>query len=1368
MIMNRIFFKLIMLLIISGFIFSGCGWEDDTDDAETAVKSLKFISASHSTIYKKGTGTDQLPEITELVFQALDEKDNSVKGLKIPFALSTEGKVNNVTLSSQYCVTDANGLVKVLATAGDIPGAFTVKASTGDLSVTSESIKVLDIINKIEYISSTSSTIAIKNSGSAYIPEYSKVSFQVIDANGDVAKNAKISFTLSSAGVLNGVMLSTSEAVSDEKGLVEVNVFSGYTTGAFKVTAAYNDIFSSSEEITITSNIGSISFISALPSKIAAKGFGSEQLPESTQITFQIMDEKGAPVKSASIDFVMSSDGILNEVVLSSYRAISDEKGLVSVTASAGTKKGNFSVKALYKEISSNSDILSVISNVENISFLSALPSIIMIKGAGTSLTPETSKVSFSVKDKEGNAYPNAKITFSLSDEGLASGATLASSSGITDANGTVEVAVLSGSRAANFEVKASYDAISTGSTTITVASVDVKEIKFISSTPSTIAIRGLGGLQIPEYSKLTFQVIDGNGNAAKNVKVQFALSTLGIMNGVKLSTLEATSNELGLVEVTALSGEKSGDFSVTASHTIMPSNNIIKATSNPLTVTSNIAKLTYVSANPAKLVYNQTTALTFAITDITGAPLQNIPINFALSSDGVLNNVTLLSTTAISNESGLVQVSAVAGAKTGSFSVTASYKDVKTTSASIAISKSVAAIKYISATPLTLSTGGKSTILTFEIRDAMGEQLPNAQIDFSLSAEGVLNNIRLSTSMATSNGYGLVQVTAYSGWSEGKFSVTASYRGSTEDGVKATSDEISVINNNVKSIIFKSITNSTIAIVGHGNDLIPEKTKIIFKAVDASSNSISGVNVRIAISPDGAANIISGSIATSDANGDINVEVTSGANIVDFKVVASLDGDDSVKAETTPITITSNTGKAINFISAEPTLIALKGTGGADLSETSALKFKVVDERQFPVPGITVNFALSTTVGGIGLSLTSGNTDSNGEIIVNVTSGNMPTSVTVIASMANDPNIRSISGPIAISTGRPSVNHFTIGPVGGFHAVGAWGTNGIEKEVSVMAADRFFHPVPDGTAVALRTEWGLIDPVCYTTNGACSVKWRSNGDPAYFTDSNQNIQKPLGRITVMASVTNGEENFVDKNSNGIYDSADIETTPWDPSANEQSEAFVNTGEVVNAMSKFPGDNGLSWRGYNKATDEFIDDSISGYPLTGVYGIWNEGNKIYNGKLCSDELAGVSKCSKELVRVWGSNVILATPPEPAASCSVGLYDKISGNLVSSINLTGLAIGASKSYVLEVKDSLGNPLPGATSISFSGLNAAGEAVELSVSVNKLTIPETASIGFGATLFNFSVFRTSVQKVQVSVKISGSGESEFNIPVTEPIT
>ncbi|MFN2366971.1 MAG: hypothetical protein ABR523_11000, partial [Desulfurivibrionaceae bacterium] len=102
--------------------------------------------------------------------------------------------------------------------------------------------------------------------------------------------------------------------------------------------------------------------------------------------------------------------------------------------------------------------------------------------------------------------------------------------------------------------------------------------------------------------------------------------------------------------------------------------------------------------------------------------------------------------------------------------------------------------------------------------------------------------------------------------------------------------------------------------------------------------------------------------------------------------VIASIADGPSVSGI---LTVNAPESGALTFVSATPSTLALRGTGGAGTSEISKVIFKIVDIAGNPIGGKTVNFSLNTTVGGISLSTDSAISDATtGYVSVDVQSG--------------------------------------------------------------------------------------------------------------------------------------------------------------------------------------------------------------------------------------------------------------------------------------------------------------------------------------------------------------------------------------------
>ncbi|MCL6582044.1 MAG: hypothetical protein K6U11_00250 [bacterium] len=361
-----------------------------------------------------------------------------------------------------------------------------------------------------------------------------------------------------------------------------------------------------------------------------------------------------------------------------------------------------------------------------------------------------------------------------------------------------------------------------------------------------------------------------------------------------------------------------------------------------------------------------------------------------------------------------------------------------------------------------------------------------------------------------------------------------------------------------------------------------------------------------------------------------------------------------------TPPTTVQQKPCSIEFVSAEPSTIALKDTGGPSRSEVSVLTFKVVDENRNPVADQTVNFELSTKVGDLSLSRQSAVSDSEGLVQVAVNAGNVPTHIRVWATLADDPSVATVSDELGISTGLPDQNSIALSA----EVYNPEALDYIEDvPITFFAADHFNNFVPDGTVVYFTTEGGSIDPFCTIKQGACSVTWRSNGP----------IPKD-GRVTILAHCI-GEESFVNKNASGLFDPED----QFDPGT-DLAEPYRDDNE----------------NGTYDLGEEFWD-----YNGNGIFD--QKPNGIYNGSLCSKEAKDLGLCSEELVYTQTSIVLVMSGNvaeikfwKPTAA----------GRILLDPNVDSVDLRNIKHYqdlLISLVDENNNPMPANTRVSVETTN-----------------------------------------------------------------
>ena len=99
----------------------------------------------------------------------------------------------------------------------------------------------------------------------------------------------------------------------------------------------------------------------------------------------------------------------------------------------------------------------------------------------------------------------------------------------------------------------------------LTIAAQAARSIKFISSVPNEITVKGAGGSQKPETAALTFQVMDSNNVAMEGATVAFSFATNPTLSTISADTLTDESDENGEVTTIISSGTISGPVSVVA-----------------------------------------------------------------------------------------------------------------------------------------------------------------------------------------------------------------------------------------------------------------------------------------------------------------------------------------------------------------------------------------------------------------------------------------------------------------------------------------------------------------------------------------------------------------------------------------------------------------------------------------------------------------------------------------------------------------------------------------------------------------------------------------------------------------------------------
>jgi len=462
-------------------------------------------------------------------------------------------------------------------------------------------------------------------------------------------------------------------------------------------------------------------------------------------------------------------------------------------------------------------------------------------------------------------------------------------------------------------------------------------------------------------------------------------------------------------------------------------------------------------------------------------------------------------------------------------------------------------------------------------------------------------------------------------------------------------------------------------------------------------------------------------STCISNGTSEIVNPVTSSTGVFTTTYTAKgCEGNDIVKAEVGSLesvgtinVLPANLG-AVEFISAEPKNILLKGMSAAGQQHTSTVTFQIKNDVGGPIANEDVNFALVTPSsgdGGITLSSVVGKTNNDGFVSTILQAGTVHTTVRVRATVTRGgTTIESESSALSISTGVADQNSLSISV--SKHNPAAWDYDGVEVDVTVRASDRYNSPVPDGTAVSFYTELGQMNPAsCEIKDGACTVKWISQSPRDLGTND---IRYPHEGITTITAKVIGEESFLDSNANGIFDDGDIFDT-----FSDKGEAYadynMNYGfdrDLDGSIDVYTDNKGRVH--IQNAYDDGLDRFILDYNGNGVY---DPKDGKYTGLGCAHStLCAADNGLKDIytsieivlsevnlvLKVWGTDANgNPTVPVNVIHNDVNYLVEVSGVTNNQVPPVGTAINASSE---EAKVVIGSTNVPSTNSHYSDVSA----------------------------------------------------------------
>ncbi len=563
--------------------------------------------------------------------------------------------------------------------------------------------------------------------------------------------------------------------------------------------------------------------------------------------------------------------------------------------------------------------------------------------------------------------------------------------------------------------------------------------------------------------------------------------------------------------------------------------------------------------------------------------------------------------------------------------------------------------------------------LVTATVKKADGSAADGVVVTFS--TDGALATLTPASGTALTDGNGIATVTlsASNTASSGAANIDARAQVGTEEASGATAFAIGATN----------VTLSNPLTIGVGSTSL--------SAFGTTSVSVQVLTGGVLFTTPLSVSFSSGCAASGKAELTTSVTTVNGVATASYRdkgcsgldtITATLSGIAATSSATITV-LAPNTG-AIQFVAANPAQITLKGTGGAGLSETSEVRFKVLDVGGNPVGGKTVNFTLSTTVGGVSLTSTSAVSDpTTGEVVTNVIAGTVSTPVRVLATTTNNVNaqLATQSDQLTITTGVPTQTAFSVSAT--TLNIEGWDFDGINTTINARLADHFGNPPPGGTVVNFISEGAKVNGTCSTSASGATIE----GGTCSVLFTSQTLRPTNGRVSVLAYAV-GEEGFTDLNGNGIVDQRSELVDSNFTSTVGYGEAFVDFNENNSR---------------DETTEPFVDfDSNGAFLLPAA----DPASALYKGILCL-ESSGLCDASKTL-HLRQTMVIVLSGSDPYISTD---FDP-----GSAIDLTT----GSRDVSFRISDLHGNALPSGTTISFGTKNT-----DLVFSSGALTVGNTTA-------------------------------------------
>jgi hypothetical protein len=594
----------------------------------------------------------------------------------------------------------------------------------------------------------------------------------------------------------------------------------------------------------------------------------------------------------------------------------------------------------------------------------------------------------------------------------------------------------------------------------------------------------------------------------------------------------------------------------------------------------------------------------------------------------------------------------------------------------------------FVEVDPNAINVGGSTTVTAYAY-DTSGNGVSDVYLTFGLDQPFLAS---FDGYLQRTDANGMAQTRLVARDKIGNLNVWASTDSLDSDTAEITimsgvSPNAINVSANPSSLLIRETATVTAEVLDEEGLPVPDGTAVSFSVPTTSYGEMSSTSETTING------FASSTFVASETPGTATVEVSVGA------INNSID-----------ILINSTQPAALEFVSADPQRISLKGSGG---NENSDIQFRVVDGDGVGVGGTSVRVNIEKGPNGgeyidddededviyVG-------SDTDGLVTVTLRSGTIPGAVTLKGSIEVDGvTFTTNASVVSIGGGVPTSSRFSVSadPLN----IPGLDRNGEPTTITAWMSDRYGnYNILEGTTVSFWSETAVSinaseatvdeDGIAsvsartqhparaYSTGGMDVEPWQWEEDLAAYLWSTYGLASPTGthprdgQVSVLA-ITQGEEYFRDENADGYYTAGEMyDDTHDDPFIDINDNDTRDDGTGVDPFEEYSDSNEtLGWQSKNGQWDSQKDIFtsakllVTGEPIIAVdpslpgFDISNGGSLDGTFIVCDRNLNYMSGGTTISVSIEGGGKVYADNIEmPDMSGLPGSEDGYAGHLAN--------------------------------------------------------------------------------------------------------